>query len=161
MSHLQRRRKEKRGRGLTVRQRVMWMTRKSGFIFDIVKSSYMNTWRYTPHIYLYQCLHIKVVMYLSKSAFTVIFCVVLCVPTHTVKECDIFCILVLIWAEELHARTKQMGTKAFHLWALSLYERQWPGCQPLKWLSWNCWCISWEMNYLCSVVTCDRFEALR
>lgn len=58
-----------------------------------------------------------------------------CVPTHTVRMCDIFCILVLIWAEELNARTKQMGTKAFHLWAPSLYERQWPGCQPLKCIS--------------------------
>lgn len=28
-----------------------------------------------------------------------------------------------------------MGTKAFHLWFLSLYERQWPGCQTLKWIS--------------------------
>jgi len=46
-----------------------------------------------------------------------------------------FCIFALIWAEELNARTKQMGTKAFHLWALSLYERQWPGRQPLKWMS--------------------------
>lgn len=28
-----------------------------------------------------------------------------------------------------------MGTKAIHLWALSLYERQWPGCQLLKRMS--------------------------
>lgn len=74
-----------------------------------------------------------------------------CVPTHTVRKCDIFCILVLIWAEELNARTKQMGTKAFHLWlhhymkgsgqAVEIYKRSAETC------------ITWEMSYMYLVST--------
>lgn len=69
--------------------RVMWMTRKSSFVvfFCCIGILWVNLVRLKEHrdrdSINPRVLSIKAVMYLSKPAFTVIFCVVLCTHTYS------------------------------------------------------------------------------
>lgn len=88
----------RRERGPTVKLRVTWMTRKDQLPCFHISSDLRL------HIDTMCCTQTFVFVLLLKrlpvqASFP--FALRCCVPTHAEQECDIFCVLALIWAEEL------------------------------------------------------------